>query len=94
MMNRFDKICSVLAIPFGVVFMLLGISGLFLGFRFQCKLPPVYGVLPFFVGWAMCVTLIRFWRITSKLEEANAQAMRADGVGIDGSEEYVVSNDG
>lgn len=93
-MNRFDKICSVFAIPFGVVFMLLGIVGLFTGFRFRISLGPIEGVAPFFLGWAMSVTLLRFWRISTKLAESDARAMRADGVGVDESVEYVVSNDG
>ena len=93
-MNRFDKICSVLAIPFGVAFMLLGIVGLFTGFRFRISLGPIEGAAPFFLGWAMSVTLLRFWRISTKLKESDARAIRADSVGVDESEKYVASNDG
>lgn len=70
-MNQFDKICAVLAIPIGIVFMFLGIFGLFTGSNANFTLPPVIGALPFFLGWAMCVTLIRFWRATNRLEESD-----------------------
>ncbi|MGJ8657488.1 MAG: hypothetical protein ACSHX6_13650 [Akkermansiaceae bacterium] len=61
-MNKFDKICAVLSIPIGAVFMLLGVVGLFTGSRANFDLPPVIGFLPFFLGWAMCVTVIKFWK--------------------------------
>lgn len=60
-MSLFDKICACLAIPVGAVFMVLGIFGLFAGSRAHFTLPPVLGGLPFFLGWAMCVTLIKCW---------------------------------
>ncbi len=60
-MNKFDKICAVVAIPIGVVFMVLGFIGLFAGSSANFTLPPVLGFLPFLLGWAMCVTLIKFW---------------------------------
>jgi hypothetical protein len=68
-MKQFDKICAVLAIPLGLSFMVLGVVGLFAGSNFNFSLPPVIGALPFFAGWAMCVTLVRCWNITTKLEE-------------------------
>ena len=60
-MGVFDKICAVLAIPVGVVFLVLGTVGFFAGSSAQFTLPPILGGLPFLLGWAMSVTLIRFW---------------------------------
>ncbi len=61
-MNSFDKICSCLAIPIGAIFMILGAVGLFTGSNAHFTLPPLLGVLPFFLGWSMCVTLVKFWK--------------------------------
>jgi len=61
-MSGFDKFCACLAIPVGGVFMVLGGIGLFAGASANFTLPPILGVLPFFLGWAMCITLIKFWR--------------------------------
>ncbi len=61
-MNKFDKICAVMTILVGVVFMILGVIGIFAGSSANFTLPPVLGVIPFFLGWAMCVTLIKFWK--------------------------------
>ncbi len=60
-MTVFDKICACLAIPIGAIFMLLGVVGLFTGARAHFTLPPILGVLPFFLGWAMCVSLLKYW---------------------------------
>lgn len=72
-MTGFDKICATLAIPIGIVFMVLGIVGLFAGSKAHFALPPVLGALPFFLGWAMSVTLIRFWRCRPPSFTADAQ---------------------
>ena len=69
-MTTFDKICAVCAIPLGILLMLLGGFGLFFGAKAQFTLPPILGVLPFFVGWAMSVTLIRFWRTPSPYRDS------------------------
>lgn len=61
-MNVFDKICACFAIPVGAVFMLLGLVGLVSGSSAHFTLPPVLGGLPFFLGWAMCVVLVKYWR--------------------------------
>ncbi len=65
-MTVFDKVCAVLAIPFGVVFMILGAIGLFTGSSAHFTLPPILGAIPFFVGWAMSVPLIRYWKISNR----------------------------
>ncbi len=60
-MNTFDKICACISIPIGIVFMVLGVIGLFIGSNAHFTLPPILGGLPFFLGWAMSVTLIKYW---------------------------------
>ena len=68
-MSIFDKLCAILAIPIGAAFMVLGVVGLFGGANASFTLPPVLGALPFFLGWAMCVTLIKFWSATNRMAE-------------------------
>jgi hypothetical protein len=65
-MNLFDKICACVAIPIGMIFLILGIIGFFAGSQAHFTLPPILGGLPFFLGWAMSITLIKFWRQSSK----------------------------
>ena len=65
-MNAFDKVCACLAIPIGVVFLILGVVGFFAGSSAHFALPPILGGLPFFLGWAMSITLIRFWSLTNR----------------------------
>jgi len=65
-MTGFDKVCAVLAIPIGIVFMVLGAVGLFTGSKANFSLPPILGGLPFFLGWGMSIPLIRYWRISNR----------------------------
>ena len=65
-MTIFDKMCAVLSIGIGVVFMFLGVIGLFIGASAHFTLPPVLGGLPFFLGWGMCIPLIKFWKMSGK----------------------------
>ncbi|MHC4540897.1 MAG: hypothetical protein ACYTEK_24865 [Planctomycetota bacterium] len=65
-MTTFDKVCAVLAIPIGIVFMILGAVGLFVGANAHFTLPPILGGLPFFLGWGMSIPLIRYWRISNR----------------------------
>ena len=58
-MNKFDRICGYITIPFGAIFMILGFIGLFTGSSAHFRLPPILGSLPFFVGWGMCVTMVK-----------------------------------
>ncbi|HUX03025.1 MAG: hypothetical protein WBD63_07600 [Phycisphaerae bacterium] len=67
-MNLFDKICAVPTIALGAVFMFLGALGLFIGCNAHFALPPILGCLPFFFGWAMCIGLIKYWRLAAKLK--------------------------
>jgi hypothetical protein len=62
-MNIFEKICMVLTIPVGGVFMVGGGIGLFTGCDVQITFPPILGVLLFFLGFAMCVFLVRYWKL-------------------------------
>ena len=61
-MSKFDNFCAVLPIPFGVLFLWLGILGVFRGASANFSLPAGLGALPFFVGWVLCGTQIKFWR--------------------------------
>jgi hypothetical protein len=65
-MTTFDKFCACLAIPIGAIFMILGFIGLFTGARAHFSLPPGLGVLPFFLGWAMCIGLIKYWKSSNE----------------------------
>jgi len=71
MMSVFDKICAVPTIILGVLFMALGAVGVIGGSKANFTLPPILGGLPFFLGWAMCVGLIKYWRLSSRLKRAN-----------------------
>ena len=64
-MSAFDKLCAVLSIGVGVLFMVLGVIGFLAGSRAQFTLPPIIGGLPFFLGWGMSVPLIKFWSRTN-----------------------------
>ncbi|NWK57736.1 hypothetical protein HW115_19110 [Verrucomicrobiaceae bacterium N1E253] len=61
-MTPFDKICAVVSIPVGAAFILLGSFGLFFGSNAHFDLPAILGFLPFFLGWTMCVTSIKYWK--------------------------------
>lgn len=60
-MNGFDRFCATLAITVGFATMLLGVLGLFLGFHFYITLPPIIGLVVFFLGWGMSITLLKLW---------------------------------
>jgi hypothetical protein len=70
-MTTFDKICAALSISIGAIFMVLGVIGLFIGAKAYFTLPPILGVLPFFLGWGMCVPLVKYWRMSGKDPDAN-----------------------
>ena len=64
-MSTFEKICAALAICIGAIFMILGIVGLFMGAKAHFTLPPLLGALPFFVGYGICIPLVRYWRMSN-----------------------------
>ena len=61
-MNVFDKICAVPALALGVLFICLGVIGLFIGSRAWFSLPPGLGVLPAFVGWGIVKSVVVAWK--------------------------------
>lgn len=61
-MNAFDKVCACLSIPIGICFIVLGVIGTFAGASAHFTLPPILGGIPFFLGWAMSITMIKFWK--------------------------------
>lgn len=65
-MSGFDKLCACVAIPVGFVFLILGVFGFFAGSSAHFTLPPLLGGVPFLLGWAMSITLIRFWMRTNR----------------------------
>jgi hypothetical protein len=65
-MNIFDKMCATLSIGIGAIFMVLGVFGLFFGANAHFTLPPILGGLPFFLGWGMCVPLVKFWKMSRR----------------------------
>ena len=50
-MNVFDKLCAMSGFVLGLVFLVLGVLGLFNGCQANFSLPPGAGVLPAFIGW-------------------------------------------
>jgi hypothetical protein len=61
-MNAFDKFCAVPAFALGVVFLVLGVPGLFAGCKANFTLPPVLEVLPAIVGWGIVRSVVLAWR--------------------------------
>ncbi len=60
-MNLFDKFCAVLAFILGLVFLVLGGLGLFMGCSASFRLPPVLGFVPFLVGWGIVRAVYHAW---------------------------------
>ncbi len=61
-MNVFDKICAVIAFAVAIVFLVLGVLGIFMGCRFWFTLPPILGALPAFVGWGIVRSVWFAWK--------------------------------
>jgi len=72
-MTLFDKICATLSIAIGAVFMILGGIGLFTGAKAHFTLPPILGALPFFLGWGMCIPLIKYWKMSSDEHSSSSE---------------------
>ena len=68
-MTVFDKVCAALSILVGALFMILGVVGLFVGSNAHFRLPPILGGLPFFLGWGMCVPLIKYWKMSREQDD-------------------------
>jgi hypothetical protein len=71
-MTTFDKVCAVFSIGIGAIFMVLGGIGFFIGSSAHFRLPPLLGGLPFFLGWGMCIPLIRYWKMSLQLHDRRA----------------------
>ncbi len=66
-MNLFDKFCAVLAFILAIVFVILGVLGLFFGCNANFSLPPILGVIPAFVGWGIIRAVICGWSAGKRL---------------------------
>jgi hypothetical protein len=64
-MNIFDKICIGVAFIMGVILLGLGVLGLFEGCNAHFSLPPLWGVIPAFVGWGIVRSVIVAWKSTA-----------------------------
>lgn len=62
-MNRFDKICAVIAVLMGLPLLVFGVIGLFAGCSAHFTLPPILGVLPGLAGWGICKSVYIAWKI-------------------------------
>ena len=61
-MNIFDKICAVFAALLGLVLLILGVLGLFVGCKAHFTLPPIAGVIPAFAGWGIVRSVYFGWK--------------------------------
>ena len=77
--NTFDKICAVVAFPVGVVFLVLGVIGVFAGCSAHFTLPPVLGVIPGFVGWGVVRAVCIAWSGLPPAAAAEDAAKNAPG---------------
>ena len=64
-MNLFDKFCALIAFLLGVVLLLLGVVGAFMGCKAHFTLPPLLGALPAFAGWGIVRSVMYVWKSTS-----------------------------
>jgi hypothetical protein len=84
-MNVFEKLCMIVTIPVGALLMGLGVLGLFAGCNAHFTLPPILGFAPFLLGFAMCVCLVRYWKLGNERakEQTRRTTAREESVGID-----------
>jgi len=57
-----DKIFAVPAFLMGVLLLILGAIGLFVGCKAHFTLPPVLGVVPAIVGWGILRSVYLAWK--------------------------------
>lgn len=69
-MNAFDKLCAAFAFLLGIIFLVLGLLGLFTGARAHFTLPPILGGLPAICGWGMVKPIIVAWRVPTGRDQA------------------------
>jgi hypothetical protein len=65
-LNAFDKFCAAIGFVFGLLFLLLGALGLFMGCTAYITLPPVLGVIPAFAGWGIIRAVYVAWKMTNR----------------------------
>jgi hypothetical protein len=61
-MTVFDKLCAAVAFILGLLFLVLGAMGLFIGCKANFSLGPVFGVIPAFVGWGIVRPIYLAWK--------------------------------
>jgi hypothetical protein len=76
-MNAFDKLCAAVAFALGLVFLVLGVIGLFTGCQANFTLPPVLGAIPAFVGWGIVRAVYFAWNQPDRRSEARGFARDA-----------------
>ena len=64
-MNIFDKICACMAFVLGVVLIILGVMGAFVGCNANFSLPPILGAVPAIIGWGVVKPIIVAWNKSS-----------------------------
>ena len=62
-LSPFERICAAMAFIVAIPLLILGVLGLFLGFRFWVALPPILGVIPAFVAWGIIKPIMRMWKV-------------------------------
>lgn len=60
-MNVFDKLCAAPAFLLGIGLLILGLLGLFAGCSAHFTLPPIFGVIPAFIGWGILRAVVVAW---------------------------------
>jgi hypothetical protein len=65
-MNGFDRFCAVFAFLLGIVFLVLGVIGLFTGCSANFTLPPILGGIPALVGWGILRAVYFAWNAPSQ----------------------------
>ena len=64
-MNIFDKVCACLAFVVGIILLVLGLLGAFVGCNANFSLPPILGAIPALVGWGIIRPIIVAWKSLS-----------------------------
>jgi hypothetical protein len=67
-MKLLDKIFSVISIPIGGFLIIISLIGSFTEIHFTIALSPITGLILFIIGWNLCVTLARAWRMSRDYE--------------------------
>jgi len=68
-MNQFDRFCAAFAFVLGLVLLLLGAFGVFLGSKAHFSLPPLLGGLPALVGYGIVRAVNVAWKVRPPNEE-------------------------